>query len=525
MSSDVNLPKVNKHVKCKWFSKSASKLSNLLYLPDDKQVFTNFDDKFFNPSLNCSYSNNVQNNINDKIIIKNNKVITNKEKLDKFKIQFQNTLERINNKYANNVIKRNISIKCATTKYNKKVNNINNITKSFSYKLELSKKQQNIINCWMNECKRVYDYCVKLFNEDYKSFNLDYTKQKLIIFDELYGNKKKPVPYDVITDEVRIFCSNVKSCLTNLQNKNITKFKLKYKKVKDYQSILIPKSSISKNGFYISLLGKLDFFKNIIDDTFIPLDSRLYYDKVRKSYYICIPRYCNKHSEKYIKSEVCSLDPGESIFMVSYGFDKCIKFGEKIRVPILNQQKNIRKLQSVLNKNKNKKGDKLNHKSKFKKKVRGCYRKIRNIVKELHNKTALYLCKNYNKILIPKFETQNMIRKYKIDKNKISGTRDEIKKYTKRRKMNKKVAFVLGMLSHYKFREHLKNKSIEYGSELHVVTEEYTSKCCGKCGTLSDNYKNRMKECSNCSYKINRDINGSRNILILNRLKVLKLRP
>ena len=214
--------------------------------------------------------------------------------------------------------------------------------------------------------------------------------------------------------------------------------------------------------------------------------------------------------------------------MVSYGFDKCIKFGENIRKPILNEQKKIKKFQSILGKNKNRKGKKLKHRTIIKRKVRRCYRKISNIVKELHNKTALHLCRNYNKILIPKFETQNMIRKYKKIKNKISETtmtRVEIKKYTRHRKMNKRVAFVMGMLSHYKFREHLKHKSIEYGCELHVVTEEFTSKCCGKCGILSDNYKNRMKICPNCNHQINRDINGSRNILILNRNKALKIRP
>jgi len=55
----------------------------------------------------------------------------------------------------------------------------------------------------------------------------------------------------------------------------------------------------------------------------------------------------------------------------------------------------------------------------------------------------------------------------------------------------------------------------EYGCEVKIVTEEYTSKCC-RCGILSDNYTNRIKSCSNCNLKIDRDINGSRNILIKN---------
>jgi len=62
------------------------------------------------------------------------------------------------------------------------------------------------------------------------------------------------------------------------------------------------------------------------------------------------------------------------------------------------------------------------------------------------------------------------------------------------------------MLSHYKFRQHLKNKCNEYGCEMIVVTEEYTSKTCTNCGKIENNFKKREKNCSNCNYKINRDI-------------------
>ena len=67
---------------------------------------------------------------------------------------------------------------------------------------------------------------------------------------------------------------------------------------------------------------------------------------------------------------------------------------------------------------------------------------------------------------------------------------------------------------------HLSNKCREYGSELIEVTEEYTSKTCTNCGVQSENYNNRIKKC-NCGYKINRDINGARNILIKNIKKVV----
>ena len=57
---------------------------------------------------------------------------------------------------------------------------------------------------------------------------------------------------------------------------------------------------------------------------------------------------------------------------------------------------------------------------------------------------------------------------------------------------------------------------LNFGCDIKIVSEEYTSKCCTKCGYLSNKYSNRMKQCPYCNLVINRDINGSRNILIKN---------
>ena len=68
-----------------------------------------------------------------------------------------------------------------------------------------------------------------------------------------------------------------------------------------------------------------------------------------------------------------------------------------------------------------------------------------------------------------------------------------------------------------------KKKSIEYGSEIIIVTEEFTSKTCTNCGCQGTSYdKKRIKLCK-CGVKIDRDINGARNILIKNIKKVTKI--
>jgi putative transposase len=252
-----------------------------------------------------------------------------------------------------------------------------------------------------------------------------------------------------------------------------------------------------------------------IDVSKITSDCRLIYDKYLNKYYLKCPMYENK---KVVlnRKDIVALDPGERIFMTYYSLNDSGMIGYDIRKKILHYQTKIKQNQRRLKK-------KINNKSRLTKKIKKYYRKIRNIVKELHNKTALYLAKNYNKILIPKFETSKMLGKTFI-KNKLKEIKikdektkkQEIRNLTKKVQLTKKVKFVLNNLSHYKFRQHLIHKCKEYGCEVKIVGEEYTSQCCSKCGSLSNIYNDREKECPSCNLKINRDVNGSRNILIKN---------
>jgi len=354
-------------------------------------------------------------------------------------------------------------------------------------------------------------------------------KIKIIIFRELYNDDKKNCPYAILTDEVKTFCTNLKSIYTNLANKKITHFEVKYKNTSKSQCIFIPHKCVNNGAFYKSHLGVIKGLDNSVN----PInDCRLFYDKMCNRFTLIVPSY--KDIKKIDNREpVVALDPGEKVFMAYHGTNTYGLIGNDIRKKILRQQYKIKKWQRLLSdkKNKgyilNKKGNKMksNMIRKLKKRIRNAYNRIKNIVKELHNKTALYLCKNYEKILIPIFETQNMIKRKGTWKNRITeifnkegmeNGKKELKKYNRVKRLNKRVKFVLNMLSHYKFRQHLVNKCHEYGCELNVVTEEYTSVTCTKCGLISKKCENRVKECEHCKYKINRDINGARNILIKN---------
>jgi len=502
-----------------WFNIDLSK--NILFY-DHESFKIKKNSKYFKKDNNL-LSKYVKSNIKTNFKLKKNPKINKKKILKKIKDQTKKKIDKIINDNSIDDKKKITKIKTLNTKMDKKINNIDTVIKSKHYNLNLNIGQKQIIQKWIFECRRLYNFCVDKFNKNPSFFNKSYMKLKLIIFEEIYRNNKKEAPYDMLTDEVRIFCSNIKSCYTNLKNNNIKHFTMNKRTHKSY-SLLIPAKSITKNSIFIRQFGIINGFDMNLNNY---CDSRLYYDSIFNRYILKIPIYEKIKNKKLKRHKIVALDPGEKIFMTFHGLRTYGYIGKNIRKPILKLQKKIKKIQRILSKKKNKKNKKLKNKKGLVKKKGLLYRKKKNIVKELHNQTALFLCKKYKKILIPKFRTQTMIKNYKktfkeykkdfINKGKtLMEKKNRAKYFTKRTRLNKNVKFVLQQLSHYSFRQHLINKSIEYGCQVRVITEEFTSKTCTKCGYQSNNYNKRLKECNNCQYKVDRDINGARNILLKN---------
>jgi len=394
------------------------------------------------------------------------------------------------------------------------------VIKTFTYTLNLTEDQKNLLLQWFEICNSVYNNCVMMYNKNPKQFSLNYKAQKLVIFKYMFKNEKKPVPYDILTGVVQQFCTNVKTAITNVRNGNIKKFRMKLKINPMKYSIVIPKKSINSDGFFPRFLSKINQFTNI-DVEKIECDSKLVY--INKKFYLKCPM--KVQTEEQIKSNIVALDPGECNFMGFYSPNESGLIGSNMRKRIINIRNKIKIVDRSISKRINRNKTKLRNVKKLRKLKQSYHNKIKNIVKEMHNQTSLYLVKNYSKIIIPVFETQNMVKCY--GKKYITKIKEELKDYPEKlskeikrvnkiRKLSKTQKFVLNSLSHFTFREHLKHKCKEYNCELQVVTEEYTSQCCGVCGLLSQVYDTRTKMCPYCGYICDRDINGSRNILLKN---------
>ena len=82
-----------------------------------------------------------------------------------------------------------------------------------------------------------------------------------------------------------------------------------------------------------------------------------------------------------------------------------------------------------------------------------------------------------------------------------------------KRKLNSKSARNMLTWSHYRFEQTLKFHCQKRGVRLHLITEEYTSKTCSKCGEIYPKLaSNKVFKCPHCEHVIPRDFNGAINI-------------
>ena len=123
--------------------------------------------------------------------------------------------------------------------------------------------------------------------------------------------------------------------------------------------------------------------------------------------------------------------------------------------------------------------------------------KIRNLIDEVHRKTALWLVQTFDAIIIPPFNGGEMGKK------------------TRHRKISSKTVRSMMTWAHARFRNRLLSKAEEYGKQVFLVSEAYTSKTCSACGWIDLKLGGKkVFKCKQCCLRIDRDINGARGILL-----------
>ena len=323
-----------------------------------------------------------------------------------------------------------------------------------------------------------------------------------------------------------MYVKHIKSAFSNLKAKNITHFKLRYKKNrspretillesgcfsitkqrnkshsllskidKDYEPIISirefisvddifkPNKNLLKNSFCTSVMG--DYIKSSESIKEVQHDCRLSYHKRLNTFYLYVPEE-KIVNNNYERDDICVLDPGMRCFQTGYTSNGILEIGNDVSTE-------IGKLITKINRY-----DKNGDDRKIKNKYFRTNRILKNKIDELHHKTCNYLCSRYKCIVIGKLSTKNTNRR---DSSVLSS----------------KTKNILQMLSHYTFRGRLKSKCEEYNIKYVEVDESYTSKVCSKCGFYKNDLgSNKRYNCNKCNINIDRDYNACRNILIKN---------
>lgn len=136
---------------------------------------------------------------------------------------------------------------------------------------------------------------------------------------------------------------------------------------------------------------------------------------------------------------------------------------------------------------------------KMRRAFRRIHARITNLVDDLHKRLCKWLVQEHTLVLLPKFETSQMLRRGQ-------------------RRIRSKTARAMATWSHYRFQQRLIAKVREYPwCRVEIVSEAYTSKTCGCCGTLHHKLGgNKVFRCPNrsCGIRCDRDLHAARNILL-----------
>jgi putative transposase len=340
-------------------------------------------------------------------------------------------------------------------------------------------KQKKLLRKWFGVSRYVYNKTIEYLKQPDTRANWKEIKTDII---HSLPEWSEEVPYQIKSIAIKDACVAVRNAKVKYKETGIfndIKFKSR-KKRKD--SLYIPKSAVKGQKVYPTVLGELKTFKEKIP--FTEFDARLKFEYGR--YYLCVVIKANKKVSDNQRNDFIALDPGVRTFQTFYSQEIAGKIGNDDMKRIYrlcdNLDKNISKMSKVNSKERRilrRKNDKLRF-------------KIHNLVEEVHHKTALFLVKNYKYILLPSFETSQMVTK-----------------------LYSKVARSMLTWSHFKFKQFLKCKAREYDAVVIEINESYTSKTCGKCGyILNDLGGKKVFKCPVCGLEIDRDYNGVRNVYL-----------
>jgi len=359
-----------------------------------------------------------------------------------------------------------------------------------------------VLNRYLGTYRFIYNKCVELDQQiqkhNYETGGRVRLTQSKLRNELLNSNsplmKECPwlseIGYNFRDEACRDYLKAKKTSITLLRNKRISQFKMRFKSKKDRnQSFgIVHKDWGRSRGKLAHVFSSKHMAYGGVNDLVVNKDTTIIRDQLGR-WWICMLFNVEQRDNQAPIDSIIALDPGHRTFMTGYDpKGKAFEFARYDFKRVFNLCRHLDTLES--------KYAKSGKKKTIKKALKKHRHRIKNLIVEVHRKVSLFLVRNYRTILLPKFETQQMV----------------MKKGRKRR-LFKSVARNLMVWSHYAFKQRLKSKAEEYGSQVIDCTEEYTSKTCTNCGHVA-NVSGKTKRCPSCKVVVDRDIGAARNILM-----------
>lgn len=338
-----------------------------------------------------------------------------------------------------------------------------------------TKQQKIILFKWFGAARYSFNKALEQLRQPNIKNNWMLLKKELI---KKMPEWAKEIPYQIKTIAIKDACAAVKNAkLKFKQTGKIQKVKFRSRKNADF-NIYIPMSAFRDSSFYKTIMGTINFREQIGE---LKYGCRVVLENGR--YFVIKPEDRAIKRPDNQRLPVVALDPGVRTFQTIYSESFVAKVGNS-------DFSRIYRLCCVLDKLYSKR--KKEASNRYNAKLKRVRWKIKDLISEIHHKLALFLVKTFDCVLIPSFETSDMVTK-----------------------LHSKVARAMLGWSHYRFKQFLKCKAQEYSCNIIEVNESYTSKTCTNCGKQQNIGSKKIMKCS-CGLELDRDLNGARNIFLKN---------
>jgi putative transposase len=338
--------------------------------------------------------------------------------------------------------------------------------------------QVALLRRWAGTARYVFNQTVEYLKQPGTKANWKAIKTEIL---HRLPEWAKHTPYQIKSIAIRDACTAVKAAKKKfLQTGQFQEVKFRSRK-KRLDSIFIPAKAVSSESVYLNLLGSSlrpsePFPENVTHD------CRLVSDHGR--YFLSVPIDATPIQPENQRLGVVALDPGVRTFQTFYSPSLAGKLGSGDFGHIVRLCFYLDDLYSRISK------AKCRQKKRMRQAAFRIRTRIKHLIDEIHHKAAHWLCTMFDVILIPSFETSQMVSK-----------------------LHSQTARAMLTWAHYRFKQFLIQKAVELKARVIEVSEAYTSKTCSRCGLVQEIGSRKVLSCR-CGLKIDRDYNGARGIFL-----------